>query len=172
MPPELAIRDVELLLRGLCGLTQRLDKLLQGGFVGDPHLYPPRQGLARLWDYPANRCPVIVAPGGSLAVELSDEAGIVEPVPQGALGVIAGVGIQTDNLTGTRLTALINGVPHRTYRNIVGLLSPLERPREGFLPIDLNEGERFRVLVENISAPPVNINVAVRILGWFYFPQR
>jgi hypothetical protein len=62
-------------------------------------------------------------------------------------------------------------LPHRTYRNIIGLLSPLASPTADFLPIDLNRGDRFGVLVENITLPAININVAVRILGWFWYPE-
>jgi hypothetical protein len=155
----------------MCALQQRLDRVLPSIRGGDPREHPPREGLARLWDYPPNRVPVLIAPAGTLVINLSDEAGVVEPVPQGALGVIAGIGVQTDNLAGTRITAIINGLPHRTYRNIIGLLSPLASPTADFLPIDLNRGDRFGVLVENITLPAININVAVRILGWFWYPE-
>ena len=151
--------DYELrVLQSLCALQQRLDQLLRG----DPRALPPLIGLIRRLDLPIFRIPQAIPAGGSLIVTW-------EVVPQNALGIVTRIGIQTSEAADTRITTRINGIPVEPLLQVIGALGDMLDPPLLAAPIDLNPGEVFSLVMENIGMAPRNM--AARTMGYFYEPQ-
>jgi hypothetical protein len=161
-----ATSDIELLLRAMCGLAQRMDLILRQGPAQDPRSYPPLRAL--VYDVPLDRTPVVIAAGAVLDVPL-------DRVPQGARGVIARLGL---NVTGAgagfsqvTTVVLVNGVQAGIFRNgpIRGVFGPIDNPT-WIPPIDLVEGDVPLVRFANTDVAPQNIGA--RIIAWYWWPEE
>lgn len=122
-----------------------------------PWLFPPANSFA--FDQPSNRMPVVIPAGGSLVVTLPR-------VPLGSTGVVSRIGISTTSAADTRITTRINTNPVPPWGNVFGAVSALEDPTDLPAPILLRGSDEFSVLMENVGA--VAVNMAARILGWWY----
>lgn len=151
--------DFELrVLQGFCAVQQRLDRLLQG----DPRVFPPLAGLIRRLDLPIFRIPQAIPAGASLTVTW-------DVVPQNALGIVTRIGTQTSEAADTRITTRINGFPVEPFIQIFGTVGVLDDPTLLAAPIDLNPGDVFSLVMENIGMAPRNM--AARTMGYFYEHQ-
>jgi hypothetical protein len=151
--------DYELrVLQSLCALQQRLDQLLRG----DPRAFPPLIGLIRRLDLPIFRIPQPILAGASLIVTW-------DVVPQSALGIVTRIGTQTSNATDTRITTRVNGFPVEPLIQVIGAVGDMQDPPLLATPIDLNPGDVFSLVMENIGMAPRDM--AARTMGYFYEHQ-
>lgn len=147
------------LLQSFCAFQQRLDRLLQG----DPRVFPPLIGLIRRLDLPAFRIPQAILAGASLIITW-------DVVPQNALGIVTRIAIQTSNAADTRVTTRVNGFPVEPLIQVVGAVGELQDPTLLAAPIDLNPGDVFSLVMENIGMAPRDM--AARTMGYFYEHQE
>lgn len=161
MPPTLTDQEVELLLRALCGISTRLDRVLREGAPMDPRMFMPRNAIRV--DLPQDhRSNVAVVGFGTFSVTW-------DRVPQAARGVVAKIWTNTTDFDNTTWTARINGVPLNTFNGMMGAFGALGVPEE-ILPLDLNPGDVFSLVATNLGAAA--ITVGVRTIGWFWFPEE
>lgn len=128
--------------------------LASGGAVFDGNTPPPN---AVPLDFPVNKIPQTIAPGGSLLITWP-AMGATE------FGLVTALGISTDDAVNTRISTQIDGVAVAPLIASFGAVGTMDNPTPFAVPIRLGPGQVFSVFMENVGANP--INMAARTLGW------
>lgn len=128
--------------------------LASGGAVFDANTPPPN---AVPLDFPVNKIPQAIAPGGSLLITWP-------AMGASEFGLVTALGISSDDLTNTRITTQVGGVAVAPLVQSFGAVGTMDAPTPLPVPIRLGPGQVFSLLMENVGAAP--INMAARTLGW------
>ena len=134
--------------------TAMVTALAAGGLQPNPNLAPGDPNLTAL-DLPENKGLQTIAPAAALTITWPAAA------LRGQVNAIAAFSTDPAN---TQIVTLVNGAPVEPYLADFGAIGDMENPTPLAIPIMLEAGDVFSLVMTNLSG--VNVDMQARTQGW------
>ena len=128
--------------------------LAQGGVLVSGPLPPSNP---QPFDQPTNRVAVVVPPGGNISVTLP-------AIAAGRTGSVTALGLDSSDVTNTRVTTRINGIAVPPEIAAIGAMGSANNPVTLGTPIRLAAGDVFSLFIEDTGG--AGLTVQPRIIGF------